>query len=75
MRSYIADEVLQVNVSIDKAEVSKGEPVTYTCTWNLDSEYSKLLMSRYIIHFNDEESERNGQYSGAGINFELLLCW
>ena len=32
---------LQVNISIDKAEVPRGDSVTYTCTWNLDAEYGK----------------------------------
>ena len=43
--SYVAsshdDDVLQVNISIDKAEVHRGDSVTYTCTWNLDAQYGK----------------------------------
>ena len=43
LASYMAmaDDALQVNISIDKAEVPRGDSVTYTCTWNLDAEYGK----------------------------------
>ena len=37
----MADDALQVNITIDKAEVSRGDSVTYTCTWNLDDDYGK----------------------------------
>ena len=52
----MADDALQVEISIDKAEVPRGDSVTYTCTWNLDAEYGKSL---YIY----EGSKSNGQYT------------
>ena len=41
MAINMADDALQVNISTDKAKVSRGGSVTYTCTWNLDAEYGK----------------------------------
>jgi hypothetical protein len=42
LASYVAlaDDALQVTISIDKAEVPRGDSVTYTCQWNLDAEYA-----------------------------------
>ena len=37
----MADDAIQVNISVDKAEVPRGDSVTFTCTWNLDDEYGK----------------------------------
>lgn len=59
LASYMAmaDDALQVNISIDKAEVPRGDSVTYTCTWNLDAEYGKSKNQIY------EGSKSNGQYT------------
>jgi len=50
LASYMAmaDDALQVNISIDKAEVPRGESVTYTCTWNLDAEYDPCQEESYL---------------------------
>jgi len=44
----MADDALQVNISIDKAEVPRGDSVTYTCTWNLDAEYDPCQEESYL---------------------------
>merc|ERR1711868_306979 len=50
LASYMAmaDDPLQVNISIDKAEVPRGDSVTYTCTWNLDAEYDPCQEESYL---------------------------
>lgn len=50
LASYMAmaDDALQVNISIDKAEVQRGDSVTYTCTWNLDAEYDPCQEESYL---------------------------
>jgi hypothetical protein len=50
LASYMAmaDDALQVNISIDKAEVPRGDSVTYTCTWNLDAEYDPCQEESYL---------------------------
>ena len=62
LASYMAmaDDALQVNISIDKAEVPRGDSVTYTCTWNLDAEYGK---SKVMWPKKYEGSKSNGQYT------------
>jgi len=37
-----ADDVLKVELSVDNAEVHKGEGVTFTCEWRLDDSYGEI---------------------------------
>ena len=39
----MAEEAIQVKISADKADVSIGDSVTYTCTWDLDNEYDQWV--------------------------------
>jgi len=50
LASYVAlaDDALQVTISIDKAEVPRGDSVTYTCQWNLDAEYDPCQEESYL---------------------------
>lgn len=52
----MADDALQVNISIDKAEVPRGDSVTYTCTWNLDAEYADYEIEDFQLFWklNDD---------------------
>jgi len=58
LASYMAmaDDALQVNISIDKAEVPRGDSVTYTCTWNLDAEYADYEIEDFQLFWklNDD---------------------
>jgi len=58
LASYMAmaDDALQVNISIDKAEVQRGDSVTYTCTWNLDAEYADYEIEDFQLFWklNDD---------------------
>lgn len=52
----MADDALQVEISIDKAEVPRGDSVTYTCTWNLDAEYADYEIEDFQLFWklNDD---------------------
>ena len=38
-----ADDVLSVEVTVDNAEVHRGETVTFTCGWKLDNAYGETI--------------------------------
>jgi len=63
LASYMAmaDDALQVNISIDKAEVPRGDSVTYTCTWNLDAEYADYEIEDFQLFWklNDEGARQS----------------
>jgi len=57
----MADDALQVNISIDKAEVPRGDSVTYTCTWNLDAEYADYEIEDFQLFWklNDDGARQS----------------
>ena len=49
LASFVAaDDALLVDLTVDKAEVHRGESVRYTCNWDLSDTYGKLLFLKFF---------------------------
>jgi hypothetical protein len=46
-----ADDVLSVEVTVDNAEVHRGEAVTFTCGWKLDNAYGETITDYEVDDF------------------------